>query len=213
MGPPLGYSVALCASPLGLSAGFSRRVGLRFSPVVEDTMVRAAAIVTVRRGNDFICIHEVGVAREFLGLAPQAVPIGKNEEEKLSRKKEKSKVMAKDDNMAVDVGKGAPKVSRSARKRANRRQKRLACADVLDDAWADRAGVLDVSMPPMQPSPSDFKVGDRVTFCGLVSRPELSGATGTIHSFDAVTGRVAVTVTGLEAIKVRPFNLRRSIFA
>ena len=184
-------------------------------------MVRAAAIVTVRRGNDFICIHEVGVARKFLGLAPQAVPNGKNEEEKLSRKKEKTKVKAKDDNMAVDVGKGAPKVSRSARKRANRRQKRLSCADVLDDEWADHAVTsasgsqqhMDVSKPPMQPSPSDFKVGDRVTFSGLVSRPELSGATGTVHSFDAGTGRVAVTVTGLEAIKVRPFSLRRSIFA
>ena len=59
----------------------------------------------------------------------------------------------------------------------------------------------------------NFTAGDRVTFHGLVSRPELSGLTGSVISVDSSTGRVAVAVSGMESIRVKPTNLRRSIFA
>ena len=85
----------------------------------------------------------------------------------------------------------------------------------LDAFWADE--VTSSSGPKRlcrssDDTPKVFTAGDKVTFHGLVSRPELSGVTGTVHSIDSSTGRVAVSVSGVEAIKVMPMNLRMSIF-
>ena len=71
--------------------------------------------------------------------------------------------------------------------------------------------------PPPRAAPADehspvFTIGDKVTFHGLFSRPELSGVTGVVHSVDPSTGRVAVSVSGVEAIRVKPTNLRMGIF-
>ena len=61
-------------------------------------------------------------------------------------------------------------------------------------------------------TPLNFTAGDRVTFQGLVSRPELSGLTGSVLTVDSSTGRVTVAVSGMESIRVKPTNLRKSIF-
>ena len=195
-------------------------------------MVRLA-LVTIRRGNDFICIHDVAMGREFLGLPAATAPPCDVEAGKKLKKKAKVKVKQPATNAASDMEVSDAETrgpSRRARKRAAARRRKLVLTSTaettLGDEWADEATmsrVSDASQGALHSTgdadglaninPPDFNVGDRVTFQGLVSRPELTGATGTVHSFDSATGRVAVTVTGMEAIRVRPMNLRRSIFS
>ena len=196
-------------------------------------MVRLA-LVTIRRGNDFICIHDVAMGREFLGLPAATAPPGDVEVSgKKLKKKAKDKVKQPATNAGCDMEVSDAEIrgpSRRARKRAAARRRKLVLTSTaettLGDEWADEATmsrISDASQGALHSTgdadglaninPPDFNVGDRVTFQGLVSRPELSGATGTVHSFDSSTGRVAVTGTGLEAIWVKPMNLRRSIFA
>ena len=56
-----------------------------------------------------------------------------------------------------------------------------------------------------------FSVGDKVIVSGLSSRPELTGAQGTVLSFDGE--RYAVCLDGSkEGVRIKSLNLRSSIF-
>jgi hypothetical protein len=58
-----------------------------------------------------------------------------------------------------------------------------------------------------------YSVGQAVVLVGLVSRPELTGISATLHSFEGTTSRWAVVLdTTGEAIRVKAGNLRPSIF-
>ena len=182
------------------------------------------AKVTIRRGGDFIAIHDDALCREFL--------FGKTVDAAAARA---DGTVNPIDHVDVDMGNAG--VKRDNRKKRSRKSKKalalegtrtaevdgLPAAEVVSTGTIPTGGKVLVargsrerSPPPRriaEPTLEPFLVGARVTFLGLKSRPELRGVTGTVHSFDGASGRVAVAIDGSkEVIKVQPTNLRTSIF-
>ncbi len=58
-----------------------------------------------------------------------------------------------------------------------------------------------------------FTEGAAVVIGHLVVKPELNGKTGTVLSYAAQLEQVAVKLNSSDSVRVRPSNLRPSIFA
>ena len=114
-----------------------------FSPA-SVTMVRSAP-VTVRRGTDFVCIHDAAMAREFLGLPPAAASSRARAKSKGDEKKIGKGTQKVPDAEVLGAGADRPLgKSRKARRRRRRAQMKSeqAMLEDLNDKWADDAPVL-----------------------------------------------------------------------
>jgi hypothetical protein len=75
------------------------------------------------------------------------------------------------------------------------------------------AAVASTTASASRASEDGFSVGQAAVLVGLVSRPELTGSSVTLRSFDSASSRWAVTLdTTGESIRVKAPNLKFSIF-